>query len=137
MSRNKLGQFTSDNVGKKHPRWRGGKTIDRYGYPKLLKPDCPMSDSKGYVYEHRYKMAKKIGRLLTREDVVHHINGIRDDNRIENLELTTHFEHKSKHSKKKSNLPKNGFSYKRKCVVCDIEILGGNRKKYCRKHRTY
>ena len=81
------------------PNWRGGTTKDWYGYIKILVPDCPMSDSKGYVAEHRYVMSQLLGRILEPEEVVHHVNGIITDNRKENLRLMTQKSHKSLHGK--------------------------------------
>lgn len=83
-----------DFSGENNPAWRGGSYIDGYGYKHIWKPDHPFCDHQGYVKEHRLVMEKYLGRYLTREEVVHHINGDKLDNRIENLMLfVSHAEH--------------------------------------------
>ena len=69
----------------------GGRRRTGHGYVYLLQPDHPsIAHSKTkYVAEHRLVMEAHLGRYLKREETVHHRNGIRDDNRIENLELWT------------------------------------------------
>lgn len=64
------------------------------GYILILMPEHPLADRNGYVREHRVIMEKHLGRYLNRwtEDV-HHINGIKTDNRIENLQLLSRSEH--------------------------------------------
>lgn len=59
----------------------------RSGYVLLHLPDYPTADKRGYILEHRYVMEQVLGRQLRTFESVHHINGVRHDNRPENLEL--------------------------------------------------
>jgi len=82
--------------GKNHPNWKGGRLRSHQGYVRVLKPSHPNADQTGYVQEHRLVMSEYLGRPLTELESVHHRNGIKDDNRIENLELTTNGAHKGR-----------------------------------------
>lgn len=61
--------------------------INQDGYRRIKRDDEFNPNRHGYIMEHRYVMAKHIGRALYSNENVHHINGVKDDNRIENLEL--------------------------------------------------
>jgi len=58
-----------------------------HGYKWIYLPNHPNVGVKGYYGEHRYIMEQHIGRILSKKEVVHHINHDRTDNRIENLKL--------------------------------------------------
>jgi hypothetical protein len=75
--------------GKQSSNWKGGRIRDKAGYIQIYSPDHPRGKSSGYVLEHRIVVEKHLGRYLESTESVHHKNGIKDDNRVENLELMT------------------------------------------------
>lgn len=79
--------------GEKSWNWKGGRCISKDGYIKVLDKTWHSADPNGYVLEHRYLMEKHIGRPLTANEDVHHINGDKQDNRLENLQIIDHVEH--------------------------------------------
>ena len=72
--------------------------IYRDGYYMVRIEGHPNATKQGYILEHRAVMEKSIGRHLSKEEVVHHINLNKSDNRVENLMIMTDSEHKSYHA---------------------------------------
>jgi hypothetical protein len=74
--------------------WKTGIHKDSYGYIHILARDHHFADSRGYVKEHRLIMEKHLNACLLPWAIVHHINHVKYDNRIENLDIVN----KSKHN---------------------------------------
>ncbi len=87
---------------KKEYEFGGHEKKRRDGYIKVYAPDHPHSTADGYIMKHTLVMERHIGRLLREDEVVHHINHVRDDNRLENLRLMTKKEHQSMHMKERN-----------------------------------
>jgi len=67
-----------------HPNWKGGRSISA-GYVVVLKPDHPRADQHGYVREHILVWEKAHGQNLPKGWEIHHLNGLKTDNRPKNL----------------------------------------------------
>lgn len=80
--------------GKKGGNNKGGRIKDKNGYIQIWMPSHKNARMAGYIHEHRLVMSNHLGRPLEGFESVHHKNGIKDDNRIENLELMTKRVHK-------------------------------------------
>lgn len=117
-------------LGKKRPTWRkvGNKHLIPQGYVLVCMEN-------GYDFEHRIIMANHLKRKLTRYDVVHHINGVKNDNRIENLQVMTLAEHSALHQniKPKKYCTINGCNkYHEAKGLCNKHYLQEKRYGYAR-----
>ena len=86
--------------------WRGGRSIASNGYVLVrVGVDHPMADVRGYAYEHRIVASATLGRPLLPGELVHHRNGIKTDNRPENLEVCEgNAEHFVRHRRRSAGL---------------------------------
>jgi predicted XRE-type DNA-binding protein len=95
-----------------HGSWKGGRVVTKEGYV-LIKTETPvafysMINSGGYFVEHRLVVALALGRPLLKTEQVHHINGNKADNRLENLQLM---------------FTNHGAGVKLRCHVCGSENI--------------
>jgi endogenous inhibitor of DNA gyrase (YacG/DUF329 family) len=76
-------------------RMHNGKPArkDQHGYVMVYEPEHPNKSFHGWQYEHRLVVEGVLGRHLASDEAVHHINGVKDDNRPDNLEVLSPAEH--------------------------------------------
>jgi hypothetical protein len=86
-TKEKMRQFWKTHPIRRYNSYKRMGRITRNGYIAILSPYHPFKRCDGYVFEHRLVMEKMIKRFLKPEECCHHINGIKTDNRIENLML--------------------------------------------------
>lgn len=96
-------------IDRRSNNWKGGRSLTK-GYVRIFNKSNTKPSNYPYILEHRFVMEQHLGRKLTQEEVVHHINGIKTDNRIDNLHLTSRRKHPSHHKKNMSD---------RKCTRCN------------------
>jgi len=109
--------------GELHKGWKGGRILNKDGYVELYRPGHPNAKKHTrYMLEHRLVMEEKLGRFLKDGEVVHHKNGVKTDNRPENLEL---FQSNALHlaSTLKGKTPNWSEEGKRK--IADAQKKGG------------
>jgi len=83
----------------KNGRWKGGEIIRTDGYVMVNMGSRPKSHKGArYKLKHRIVMEKHLGRSLLRNEIVHHKNGNKGDNRIKNLKLLRQSDHARIHA---------------------------------------
>lgn len=111
-------RFPEGRFGEQASNWKGGRAVTAGGHIYVYSPEHPHRTKQGYVMEHRLVMEKHLGRYLEPTEDIHHINGDKKDNRIENLKLLSRSEHTKLHQdayaelvRLRAILDKHGISY--------------------------
>jgi len=97
--------------------WNIQKIVKKGDYLYAVVPGHPYSNKYGYVLEHRIVVENHLKRLLNTNEIVHHKNGNRHDNRLENLEVMIDKEHNKHHTSSRGRM-----RVVLKCPSCGIQF---------------
>jgi hypothetical protein len=95
--------------------WEIEKIVSKGDYLYAVVRNHPKATTLGYVFEHRIVVENSLGRILANTEVVHHKNGNKKDNRLDNLEVLDYKEHARLHATERGFL-----NCILKCPQCDI-----------------
>lgn len=119
LRKNEVIEFLNRSNARKRDKssnWKGGYRTTSKGYRQILMPNHKRADSSGYVMEHIVVYEKESGIEIPDGCCIHHLNGIKNDNRIENLCMMTNSAHTVFHhtGAKRSNETKKKISESRR-----------------------
>jgi hypothetical protein len=120
-----------DSNGRILPKKAEDKRFKANGYIYVWFPNHPRA-RKNYVAEHILIAEQKLGRPLKEDEIAHHINQSRDDNRIENIEVMTKEQHNRHHNPKTERTNYSGKWKSHKLDFCCCGKRKDIRAKNCR-----
>lgn len=86
-------QRLRNQMANQNPFWKGGRYDHKDGYVCIRKPDHPRQSAGGYVFEHVLVWEEAHGKLIPKGYVIHHLNGVKNDNRADNLVAISRKDH--------------------------------------------
>jgi hypothetical protein len=92
-------KYPEGRFGDKAANWKGGRHLNKHSGYVFVSVPCHPNAVNGRVQEHRLVVEQDIGRYLKDDEVVHHIDGDRQNNSLGNLEVKVRGEHVSDHFK--------------------------------------
>lgn len=108
-----------NQYGENNDYWKGGRVRHSSGYTYVKRKGHPRVLERGdYVLEHILVGEEVIGRYLKEGEIIHHINGVRDDNQPDNLFITNHADHMRMHNDGTSYLVTSNLEEYRKAEMC-------------------
>ena len=112
--------------------WKIEKVISKGDYNYVIVKEHPHATKHGYVLEHRVVVENHLNRILDKDEIVHHKNHNKKDNRIENLDVMGLNEHASLHARQ------HGRKWvKLKCPSCSVIFCREHNKTHLIKKGTY